>query len=271
MNFDPPFVDVRVRRQPLPLRSSHVLGRWLPAFLLLALVLPPLLLLDGCASSSRGGYGTGYSEQPPTNRTAYVAYAEWTKFGRSTVVYGGSANGYTNRDGVSERSEPLASRVGDYWGSCGHPEWNGYTAGRPWSGAFVAWVMSHSGVSAADFPRVGRHGSYLATLFDHERAGRTAFLLHAPNEYAAKPGDLVCSGTQGASWRYSDPRMARRRIDATANHCDVVAYVRQGYVYAIGGNVKDSVTMSVYPADQRGHLVPSGGHPWMMVVENRLN
>jgi hypothetical protein len=43
------------------------------------------------------------------------------RFGRSTVVYGGSANGYVNRGGINEHSEPLSSRVGDYWGSCGHP------------------------------------------------------------------------------------------------------------------------------------------------------
>jgi hypothetical protein len=263
----PPFVDVRVCRQPPISSSSRTFGQRLPSFLLLALA----LLLAGCASGSRGGLGGGYSEPPPTNRTAYVAWAEWSRFGRSTIVYGGSNNGYMNRAGVSERSEPLSSRVGDYWGSCGHPEWNGNTSGRPWSGAFVAWVMSHSGVSASDFPRVGRHGSYLASLFDHERAGSTAFLLHGPHEYSPKPGDLVCTGTAGPSWRYSDPRTARRRIDSTANHCDVVAYVKSGYVYAIGGNVKDSVTMSLYPADTRGRLVPSSGHPWMMVVENRLN
>jgi hypothetical protein len=33
--------------------------------------------------------------------------------------------------------------------------------------------------------------------------------------------------------------------------------------------VKDSVTMSLYPADSRGRLVPTAGHQWMMVVENR--
>jgi hypothetical protein len=268
MNFDHPFVEFRVRRWPPPYRSSHVFGWRLPAFLFVALTF--VLLLDGCAGTGGRSFG-GYSDQPPNNRTAYVAWQEWTRFGRSTVVYGGSANGYINRSGVSERSEPLTSRVGDYWGSCGHPEWNGLTSGRPWSGAFVAWVMAHSGVSAGDFPRVGRHGSYLATLFDHERAGRTSFLLHGPNEYSPKPGDLVCTGTQGASWRYSDSRMARRRIDATANHCDVVAYTRPGYVYAIGGNVKDSVTMSLYPADRSGRLLTNSGHPWMMVVENRIN
>jgi hypothetical protein len=39
----------------------------------------------------------------------------------------------------------------------------------------------------------------------------------------------------------------------------------------VGGNVKDSVTMTLYPVDSRGRLVAVSGHPWMMVVENRVN
>src|SRR5476651_1153193 len=198
MNIRLPFGDIRVCRQPpLPL-PSQVKSMRLPAFFAITLC----LVLVGCATSDRRSGGTGYADRAPTNRTALVAWQEWPRFGRSTVVYGGSANGYTNRNGMSERSEPLSSRVGDYWGSCGHPEWNGSTSGRPWSGAFVAWTMSHSGVSAGDFPRVGRHGSYLASLFDHDRAGSTAFLLHGPavpvhtrspglGEYSAGP----CTGT----------------------------------------------------------------------------
>lgn len=252
MNSCPLIGVVRVCRQPQTL--------WLPALLLLA------LHLVGCATSERGGYG--YADHPPSNPTAFVAWQEWTRFGRSTVVYGGSANGYTNRAGVNEHSEPLSSRVSDYWGSCGHPEWNGQTTSRPWSGAFVSWVMRQSGASS--FPVAGRHGQYLATLYDRQRSGRsTSFLLHAPNEYAPKEGDLVCAGTAGASWRYADPRMAHRRIDNTASHCDVVTEVSGGRIYAVGGNVKNSVTMSLYPTDGRGHLAPTPGKLWMLVVENR--
>ncbi|MFI4999725.1 MAG: DUF2272 domain-containing protein [Reyranellales bacterium] len=265
MNFDTPSVDVRVCWQPPYRRSSHAIGLRLPAILLLALA------LVGCGSTDRRG-GYGYSERPPTNRTALVAWQEWTRFGRSTVVYGGGANGYTNRNGVSERSEPLASRVGDYWGSCGHPDWNGRTTSKPWSGAFVSWVMSHAGVSSSSFPPAGRHGQYLAALYDREHSMRGAgFALHAPNEYSPKPGDLVCTGTAGPSWRYADSRMARRRIDNTASHCDVVTDVRGGFVHAVGGNVKNSVTMSLYQVDSRGRLAGKSGLPWMMVVENRVN
>jgi hypothetical protein len=264
MNWiDSPFVDIRVSWQPAPRRSSSRPSARLPALLSLVLI---ALILNGCGSADRSH---GYADQPPSNRTAFVAWEEWTRFGRSTIVYGGHAGGYINRAGMSEHSEPLSSRVGDYWGTCGHPEWNGRTSGRPWSGAFVSWVMAHSGVPASAFPRDGRHGQYLATLYDHQRAGHASFLLHAPNEYAPKQGDLVCSGTAGPTWRFADSRTARRRIDYTASHCDVVTGVHGGLIQAIGGNVKDSVTMSLYPADSRGRLAPTPGKIWMMVVENR--
>ena len=103
MNFDSPSVDVRVRRQPPRRCSSRAIGLRLPAILLLALA------LVGCGSGQRGSQG-GYSERPPSNRTAYVAWQEWTKFGRSTVVYGGVANGYPREAGfdITVASEVMA-------------------------------------------------------------------------------------------------------------------------------------------------------------------
>ena len=260
MNIDRPFVDVRVCWQPPAALSSCVFGLRLPAILLLT------LFLAACGSSSSHH---GYSDRPPTDKVALTAWNEWTKFGRSTVVYGGRANGYTNRTGISERSEPLASRVGEYWGTCGHPNWNGRTSNKPWSGAFVSWVMAKSGYTPQQFPRDGRHGSYLAALYDREKQRGAPFYLHAPSEYSPKPGDLVCTGSAGPTWRHADSRTAHRRIDNTANHCDVVTDVRGGFVHAVGGNVKDSVTMSLYPVDSKGRLQPAGSRPWLLVVEKR--
>lgn len=267
MSFDTPSVDGRVCWQPPGSRSSHAIGSWLPAILLIALALP--WLLAGCGGG--GSSGTGYADRPPSDRVAYTAWQEWTKFGRSTVVYGGHAGGYVNRAGVTERSEPLTSKIGDYWGSCGHPNWDGRTS-KPWSGAFVAWTMAHSGIPASEFPRDGRHGGYLAALYDRQqqKGGRAPFVLHAPNEYSPRPGDLVCTGSSGPTWRYADSRTARRRIDSAASHCDIVTDVRGGYVQAIGGNVKNSVTMSLFPVDSRGRLVPFAGKTWFMVVEKRV-
>jgi hypothetical protein len=256
MKNDTPSVVDHVRRQPTPQRSSQALGFRLPATLLLA------ILVTACGSVERG------DDRAPDNRIAAAAWREWTKFGRSTVVYGGqnSANGYTNRPGMHERSEPLASRVSEYWGSCGHPEWNG-SSRKPWSGAFVSWVMATAGVRQRDFPPNGRHGGYLASLYERQRGG--AFTLHAPQDYSPKAGDLVCAGTAGSSWRNADARTAKKRIDSTAAHCDVVVDVRGGYVHAVGGNVKNSVTMSLYLTDGSGRLAHVHGRPWMLVVQNK--
>ncbi len=54
----------------------------------------------------------------PSDKVAYTAWKEWSKFGRATVVYGGQANRLhqPTRRHRAQR-EPLASRVGDYWAS----------------------------------------------------------------------------------------------------------------------------------------------------------
>ena len=66
--IDSPFVDVRVRWQPVHRCSSHAIGHWLPAILFLSLL---SLALTACGSADRS---QGYSDPPPSNRTAYVAW-----------------------------------------------------------------------------------------------------------------------------------------------------------------------------------------------------
>ena len=51
---------------------------------------------------------------------------------------------------------------------------------------------------------------------------------------------------------------------------DIVVEVGPGWVAAIGGNVDDSVTRSVFPLDARGVLSPISGRPVFTVIENRL-
>ena len=200
MSFiDSPFVDVHVCWQPRFPRSCRSTGQRLPALLFLTLL---LLGLAGC-----GGDGShGYADRPPTNRTALVAWQEWTRFGRSTVVYGGAANGYTNRAGMNEHSEPLNSRVGDYWGSCGHPEWNGRTSGRPWSGAFVSWVMTRSGVSPQRF-RARRPPRPVSHVPLRPRASRPRRELRA-----ARTQRICSQGGRSGLHRHGRPDLALRRF-----------------------------------------------------------
>ena len=209
-----------------------------------------LLLVLILAAWRQCGSAERWRQRPrrPATASPPMAWQEWTRFGRSTVVYGGQVNGYINRTGVSERSEPLASRIGDYWGSCGHPEWNGRTSEQAVVGRVRLLGDGQVRRTAAAISRATAATaatSRRSTIASSAAARR--FALHAPNEYSPKPGDLVCTGTAGPTWRHADSRTAQRRIDSTASHCDIVTDVRGGYVQPIGGNVKNSVTMSLYP------------------------
>ena len=181
---------------------------------------PPMRSVSGCQQSfscspSPAWLTGGLRQQrwqPRLRRSAahqprrLVAWQEWTRFGRSTVVYGGAANGYINRAGINEHSEPLTSRVGDYWGSCGHPEWNGRTSGRPWSGAFVAWVMTKSGVSAARLPARRPPRQYL-TVALRPRAQRPR------RELRAACAQRICAqGGRPGLHRHRRPDLAPRRF-----------------------------------------------------------
>jgi hypothetical protein len=55
-------------------------------------------------------------------------------------------------------------------------------------------------------------------------------------------------------------------------HCDIVVRARPGSVEAIGGNVRDAVSLARFPTDASGALLPrqQGGPTWFAVFENRL-
>ncbi len=220
-----------------------------------------LLALTAALSLSACG---GVREAPPSDPVAAVAWHEWRRAGGEVLVYGGPGS---HNGGVNEAREPLSSRIGDYWALVGRPEWNG-RSDKPWSGIFVAWVVHEAGVPSRDFPPSGRHAGYLMSLLDAQLGGGgRRFVVHDWRRYAPKPGDLVCAGT-----RWTGPRDAaalRAAVDREAAHCDVVVAVNGAQVRAIGGNVRDTITMSIYPRNGSGTLAEVRGRPWFAVVEKR--
>ena len=85
----------------------------------------------------------------------------------------------------------LASKIGDYWGSCGHPDWNGRTSGKPWSGAFVAWVMSRSGIPASE------SAVYFSPGYEADANAVAALLTPAP-KVAALPNPAPVADLKNA-------------------------------------------------------------------------
>jgi hypothetical protein len=215
-----------------------------------------LLALANCGSSD------GYS----ASGVAGVATAEWRRYGGGTVVYGPGSAGTTPPKG-HETSEPLASRIGEYWRTAGQGKWNGRDTDKPWSGALVVWVMSKAGVSPADFPHTARHSDYLSALVDKGASAR--FIVRDRSAYAVQPGDLVCSGRGPTPGMFRNSTTLKQQIRTGVDHCDIVVDVRGGYAHAVGGNVRDTITMSLYPLDRGGRLADVRGKTWFCVVENR--
>lgn len=208
--------------------------------------------------------GSTGDESAPDDRVAAGAWREWKRYGGNILDYGGrnSRNG-----GGHESREPLASRIGAYWRAAGHPEWDG-RADKPWSGAFVSWVVKDAGINGRDFRPAGRHAEYMKAMLDLQIAGQPGrYVVKDWRDVAPKSGDLVCAGTRAASHR--DARALRAAADREVTHCDVVIDNRNGRLRVVGGNVSDSVSMSFFPTDSSGRLQPVRGRPWFAVVDKR--
>ena len=81
------------------------------------------------------------------------------------------------------------------------------------------------------------------------------------NPYAPKPGDIICRGRG----RDRDIADYLSLPDGAELHCDLVVANAGGKLESIGGNVRQSVSLSEREVDAAGRL----GAPWFVVIENR--
>lgn len=204
-------------------------------------------------------------EAPPPTASAKVsmvllAVGEWARFGRQVVVYSNDAPPRTEQRGVKEREAP--ARIHDYWASVGYPDRSG-NDNVAWSAAFISWDVQSAGVPRDLFCPDQRHTIYVERLV--ERAGRPGAVLvpRRPTERRPAVGDLICASRSGSGTTLDN-------LNRGAGHCDIVVEVKPGWVAAIGGNVGDSVSRSVFPLDANGFLTPISGRPVFTVIENKL-
>jgi hypothetical protein len=139
-------------------------------------------------------------------------------------------------------------------------EWNGAAgvAARwrdPWSAAFISWVVCESGLGDSNrFQRAVAHHVYIdqAIRARDSAASRAAFVAYDIGEQAIEPGDLLCSGRRPAYRTLADRR--RQMGDGARTHCDIVVKLDEsvGRVFAIGGNVRGSVSLKLFPAVRTG-------------------
>ena len=218
------------------------------------------LLLTACAT-------------PPISRPVHpqlihdnlltLAAAEWRAFGSQTVFI---ENGRERIDpvGTWEDDRRGAALVAKYWRSVG-ASYTGYDCDKPWSAAFISWLMQAAGVPTAIFPPSKLHADYLRAVISEANRPDALFIPHDPALYVPKPGDLICA-RRGAT------RIERYDVipEDALLHCDVVMASGRGWLASIGGNVRNSVSKTIRPVDAAGLLGSAADRPWFLALELRV-
>ncbi len=216
--------------------------------------------LGACAAS------TWQPEAPPPVASAkesmvLLAVQEWFRFGRQTIDFTQPGAPKLEILGVQETSAP--QRINDYWKSVNQPKLTGLDTEVPWSAAFISWDIASAGVPRDLFCPDARHTIYVERIVLREKQPGAAFIAHPVNTRAPQPGDLLCSSRDGGGTTLEN-------LNRGPGHCDIVVEVQPGKLHAIGGNVHDSVTRSVFPLDAKGFLTPIADRPFFTVIENTL-
>lgn len=248
----------------------------------------PLLLTACLGTPMPDAHVPPFAKVPfePFSRQAVVAIAlrEWRLFGQTVADPEADAV----RTVKPEREEGLWQRVGEYWWlglNAGASEiaWTGKHDGHgsefspdidgdyAWSAAFISYVMRIAGAGQR-FPYSGDHADYINAAKRMTLGQATGWLVTAERvqDYAPRPGDLVCFGRGAArGLRYDDLPTA----GLFTSHCDIVVdTATPGRIGVIGGNVEDSVTLNYVPVTADGKLAAPEGvvldtrFPWMAVL-----
>ncbi|MCR0981877.1 DUF2272 domain-containing protein [Roseomonas populi] len=249
-----------------------------------------LLALSGCAVAPPPPVREAPIAYPPSvrERLLRIAEAEWVEWGRITA-----GPGLPRPPAGSEGATASFPRVLAYWRAVPDAEaaaavsrnrarWAAQLEGRTvegvwsepaWSAAFVSFLMRGAGVDEREFHASASHAFYLdAILRDAaEFPARAPFVPHDVVERAPEPGDLICADRSRhplPGWRARLPEAGQFR----PMHCDLVIRTGAGVAEAVGGNVADAVTMTLYETGADGRLLPRRpGEPVVFaIVENRL-
>ena len=193
------------------------------------------------------------------HRILWTALEEWSFFGGQTQY-----QGYQHR-GHREADPGYYQRVGSYWRYGTNQALDGRDRDNAWSATFISYVMRKAGVSAHDFHPAYRHSEYINDAIRRRVNGspENKFVGWRLTEYRPKEGDLVCY------WR-KHPKTYEQASHQRhyESHTDIVVYVAPGEIGVIGGNVSDSVTLSILRLGGAGFL--NKGHHLFAVMENRL-
>ncbi|MCK6441507.1 DUF2272 domain-containing protein [Elstera cyanobacteriorum] len=196
-------------------------------------------------------------------RLIATAQAEWQTFGGAVIDW---SNGRKEilAEGIKETDDRVASDLRRYWravptvfgenaaASDGKAAATDAPFSIAWSAAFISYLACAAGVPASDLPRAEAHFTYL----DAALIGTPGFVAQPPEEDTPQPGDLICGDRSPPEKRLASLLDRRAEIGSPRPlHCDIVVDVRPRQLRAIGGNVNDTISLSLYPIDADGRLI----------------
>lgn len=197
-------------------------------------------------------------------RIVFLAEQEWRIFGGQTVTYQDDVQLFI-RPGYREEEPPHLARVLAYWQANTEVGLlDEHSRIRPWSAAFISWVLRQAGVRDAQFRFSVLHWDYI------EAALEVALVAPEPNRFRAldaavapaRPGDLLCAPRAGMGERVRSFGDLQRGF----YHCDIVVSTSDRTLEVIGGNVGDSVSRSIVELDAFGRARPTLARPWVVVL-----
>lgn len=229
--------------------------------------------------TARGGLGVSLPSL--RERLRHIALQEWTLWGRGRWQV--QSNTVERPAGTALRAEhepAYVARVLHYWYS--FKGGRDFAAERtlfkdgsllPWSAVFISYLMKTSGIGPDQFPPHESHWSYIRAIL--EAPNPRGFEALDASERVPEEGDLICAPREAEPQRSKSfaqlQRMSRKeREQGQPFHCDLVLNVTPQAVEALGGNVHESVMLSVVERDARGLLKPSPERPWSVLLRNHL-
>ena len=191
------------------------------------------------------------------------------------------------RLGLMEDDVAVEGAIAGYWAATGSEEamrvqsivnygWHEAGWAMPWSAAFISWLACEAGLSTDQFRRSGGHIDYVRAAVrarDGQDSGHM-FVAYDLREATPAAGDLLCT-SRGESSFASIADVRAGNSPSNALHCDLVVKTdtKHNRLYAIGGNVNHSVTLSVIATDNKGKPLTDqdiiGAHRWFAVLKPR--
>ena len=156
-----------------------------------------------------------------------------------------------------EFNDPFAGFVGEMWQRIGM-DLDGRDRDVPWSAAAISFMVRNAGETVPRYRRfrfAAAHARYIHDSISRRRAGDTdtPFWGHRLHELRPQLGDMV------GRWRETE----RDYDDAIVSehfksHCDIIVRITTEQVFAIGGNVGHSVSITGYDKTEAGFLADRG-------------